>query len=120
MKTNAYIFIFTALVYNMIDLGNREWSFIDKRFLDDIWYVLIYSHLTFFFYNSKKAYPKWGIFNVFGFAFWVSVSRLVYNVGILLHITEHTPNKATFFVPCCVLIIAIIDRWKWLLSRLRR
>jgi len=116
MKLNAYIFIFTSLIYNFIDLGNKELHFISKKFLDDIWYCLIYGHLTFFFYEHTKKSKE----TLFKLVLWVCFARFIYNFGILINIIEHTPYKATFFVPCFIVTLAIIENTKWLLSHLRR
>lgn len=93
MKSNAILFIFSSVIYNLIDYTNDIFLIISKKILDDAWYVLIYWHLCYFFYKSRKQ-------NIYlKVAFWVSTARLIYNFGILLNIIEFTPYQSTFFVP---------------------
>lgn len=114
MKTNSIIFIFTSVIYNLINLGNDNYHFISSKFLADVWYVLMYSHLLFLFYNYRKA-------NIYAnLAFKASIGRLIYNFGIFINLVEHTPNKAAFFVPCFIVVLLIYENYKWLNSRLKR
>jgi len=116
MKTNAYIFIFTALIYNFIDLGNIEFHFISKDFLDDIWYCTIYAHIIFFFYSSINSQTH----KVIKFAGRVAIARFLYNLLILINFIEHTPYKATFFVPCFIVVLSLYEKYGWELGLLRR
>ncbi len=114
MKTNSIIFIFTSVIYNLIDLANDNFGFMSGKFLADVWYVLMYSHLLFLFYNYRKA-------NIYAnLAFKSSIGRLIYNFGIFINIVEHTPNKAAFFVPCFIVVLLIYENYKWLYSQLKR
>lgn len=114
MKTNAIIFIFTSIIYNMIDFANDKFIFIEPKALDDIWFVLMYGHLSFLFYKHRKS-------NIYGnLAFKASIGRLIYNFGILINLTKHTPYAATFFVPCFIVLLIIIEQNKWLLYHLKR
>jgi hypothetical protein len=116
MKLNAYIFIFTALIYNFIDLGNREFQFVSKKFLDDIWYCSIYAHVTFLYFSAiNKTSHK-----VINFAFRVAIGRFLYNFLILINLIEHTPYKATLFVPCFIVFLALYEKYGWELSLLKR
>lgn len=110
MKTNAYIFIFTAIIYNLIDLGNEKYSFINRKLLDDAWYCLIYAHLSFLFFKAK------GKNKIIQIAFLVSASRLVYNFAIMINLIYHTKYRATFFVPFFALLLLAIDllNTKWI------
>lgn len=116
MKTNAYIFIFTALIYNFIDLGNREFHFISKKILDDIWYCSIYAHVIFFFHSNTRINKN----RVINFAFKVAICRFLYNFLILINLIEHTPYKATFFVPCFILVLSLYEKYGWGLGQLKR
>ena len=116
MKTNAYIFIFTALIYNFIDLENREFHFISKTFLDDIWYCMVYAHVIFFFYANTRINKS----RVINFALEVAIGRFLYNFLILINLIEHTPYKATLFVPCFILVLSLLEKYGWGLSRLKR
>lgn len=114
MKTNAIIFIFTSVIYNLIDLVNDNYNFIDNKFLDDIWYSLMYAHLVFFFYKYKKhnAYIN--------LAFLSSVARLIYNFGIMVNLITYTQYQSTFFVPSFIVLLLILEKVKWLLYPLKR
>lgn len=114
MKINAIIFIFTSVIYNLIDLANDNFGFMSGKFLADIWYVLMYGHVLFLFYINRKV-------NVYvNLAFKASIGRLIYNFGIFINLVKHTPNRAAFFVPCFIVALLIYENYKWLYSHLRR
>lgn len=114
MKTNSIIFIFTSVIYNLIDLGNDNYNFINGNFLDDVWYCLMYAHLVFFFYKYRKQNTYANL------AFLAAVARLIYNFGIMINLITYTQYQSTFFVPCFIVVLLILENTKWLLYRLRR
>ena len=103
MKVNAILFIFTSIVYNLIDLSNESLHFINAKFLDDFWYCVMYGHLVFFFWIFRKQHDYINI------AFWAAVARLFYNFMILLNIIKHTPHRSAYFVLCVLIILLILD-----------
>jgi len=76
----------------------------------------MFGNLMYCWYNHSKRNNH----KVFKFAAMVGLGRFVYNFGILINLIEHTPYKATFFVPCFIVALSIIENTKWLLSHLRR
>lgn len=111
MKTNAILFIFTSIVYNLIDLANDSFQFISPKLLDDIWYCFMYGHLVFFFWIFRIQNDYINI------AFWAAVARFIYNFMILVNLIKHTPYRATYFVPSILIILLILDYRKKIIKQ---
>lgn len=93
---------------NIIDYALAEvtnWlSKVDKRVMDDVWYVMVYVCFVGLFWVHRSG-SRWAYV-----AFLVAVCRMVYNFLIMIRWIDFTPYQSTYLVPAGVLVILIAER----------